>query len=259
MNEWAAKTVTLARDSDYLDKLYEVYPNEPLAREVSQSAIERVEQYYKESDFESLLNQLLDFEKFPYKDSYISFLRKDRDAIKRNPATVKRICDILYEMGINGIKEGVSQPKEANTRRGQQFRNWLYRKFKAEKIDNFKKTTNAVVLLDAKERQAKDFCTTELGLAISKRPDIVAKAGKNYIVGEAKFLTSTGGNQGRGFDDAIKLATNPSGSAFKIFILDGVLWIESGSKEFKQISYSGMTAFSSLLLEDFLNSLLTNT
>jgi len=257
MNEWAAKTVKLARENDYLDRLYAIYPNEPLPRTISDDVLSAIERHYNEGNLESLLYQLLELEKFPYKDSYIGFLRKDRDAIKRNPKTVKRICDTLYEMGINGIKEGVTQPKEANTRRGQQFRNWLFSKFSSVNIDEFQDSTNAILLLDTKEKKAKDFCTTKLGLAISKRPDIVAKAGKYYVVGEAKFLTSTGGNQGRGFDDAIKLATNPSGSAFKIFILDGILWIEAGSKEFKQIEYSGMTAISALLLEEFLTSLLT--
>lgn len=110
-------------------------------------------------------------------------------------------------------------------------------------------------MLEANEKQIVDFCNIELRLGLSKRPDFVAKSGKTYIVGEAKFLSSLGGNQGRGLDDAIKLASNTSGNAYKVAVVDGVLWIQSGSQEYKKIEHSNIYVFSALLLERFLKSI----
>jgi hypothetical protein len=193
-------------------------------------------------------------EKFPYKDSYIAFLRKDRTAIERNPQTVRRICNRLYDMGIENVIAGLTKPKEANTRRGNQFRDWTKRQFTRVSIDQFRVSTSGVILLDANEHEARDFCNTEMGVGITKRPDIVAKSGRKYVIGEAKFLSSTGGNQGRAFDDGMALATNNSGSAFKIFILDGIYWIEHGSEQHRRIEYGTAAVFSVLLLKEFLNN-----
>ena len=74
-------------------------------------------------------------------------------------------------------------------------------------------------------------------------------------VGEAIFLSSLGGNQGRGFDDAIKLAANPSGRAYKAALIDGVVWIEGGSQEYKKIEHTNFYILSALLLEEFLRKI----
>jgi hypothetical protein len=222
MNDWSKKTLALVTKKDYLDQLQMIYSHEEGERDVSDETIRLIKAAFRKRDSKALLNQLLSLEKFPYKDSYVGFLRKDRNAIKRNPQTVKRICDRLYSMGIESVINGITQSKEANTRRGPQFSNWIKNNFKVVDLDQFKRSTSGVVILGSTELQARDFCNKTLGIGISKRPDIVAKAGRKYVVGEAKFLSSTGGNQGRAFDDGIHLATNASGSAYKIFVLDGI-------------------------------------
>jgi len=255
MNEWARRTLKLVRGENYLDRLQEVYPHEQGERYIDANTLSRIRSYYESKDNISLLNQLLDLQKFPYKDSYVAFLRKDRDALRRNPRTVERICGVLYEMGIEDVISGVTQPKEANTRRGQQFIRWARRNFEWVDIDAFRESQNGIVMLDASEREARDFCNRIMGVGISKRPDMVAKSGSEYIIGEAKFLSSSGGNQGRGFDDGMNLATNTSGSAFKVFILDGIHWIETGSAEYKRIAYGNAAVFSALLLKEFLENI----
>lgn len=252
MNPWSRKTVELAKKQNYLDSLYSIYPNEVEEREVDAKKLEAIETYYKKRDRIELLQRLLDLEKFPFKDSYISFLRSDRTAITRNPKTVKRITDILFKMGLDDVKKGILEPKEANTRRGQQFRNWLRRNFTHLNLADFEKSTVGIAFLEDPERSILDFCNTKLGLGISKRPDFVAKTKRNYVVGEAKFLSSLGGNQGRGFDDALKLASIASGKAYKVALIDGMLWIEPGSQEYKKIEFSDVCAFSALLLRDYL-------
>lgn len=255
MNPWSRKTVHLAKKQDYLDRLYAVYPREAEKRMLDPKNLEAIEVSYRKRDRIELLTRLLDLEKFPFKDSYISFLRSDRTAIKRNPKTVKRITDALFQMGFENVKKGILEPKEANTRRGQQFRNWVKQNFRYLGLEDFKKSTVGIVFLDDSEKNILDFCNTELGLGISKRPDFVAKSKGKYVVGEAKFLSSLGGNQGRGFDDAIKLASQASGSAYKVAVIDGVLWIQSGSQEYRKVEYTNVCAFSALLLKDYLSKL----
>ncbi|MBA4312507.1 MAG: restriction endonuclease [Chlorobiaceae bacterium] len=255
MNHWGKKTIELAKKKDYLDRLYKIYPNNPSAREIDLQELNLIEEYFHKKDSDALLNKLLDIDKFPIKDSYISFLRTDRSSIQRNPKTVKRICDILYALGLDKVKEGILAPKEANTIRGPQFSNWAKKAFPHVKLNKFINIKNSILFLEDSEKNILDFCNTELGIGISKRPDFVAKSRAKYVVGEAKFLSSLGGNQGRGLDDALKLASNTSGHAYKVAIVDGVLWIQPGSQEYKKIEHSNAAVFSALLLKEYLKKL----
>jgi hypothetical protein len=255
MNDWSKRTLRLVAKSDYLDGLQEVYPHEEAARDVDDDILRSIKQAFGKKQDVDLLNKLLDLEKFPYKDSYVGFLRKDRTAIARNPRTVRRICARLYDMGIEHVIEGARKPKEANMRRGNQFRDWARKKFSWVGVDKFRSSTKGVVMLDATELEARDFCNKEIGVGIAKSPDMVAKSHRKYVIGEAKFLSATGGNQGRAFDDGMKLAMNSDGSAFKVFILDGIHWIETGSDQYERIEYGNAAVFSVLLLHKFLDSI----
>jgi len=251
MNVWSQKTLELVAIENYLDQLQRIYSHNEGEREVGDAVVESIRTLFNNRDEVALMNQLLELEKFPYKDSYIGFLRKDRTAIERNPETVRRICDRLYAMGIDNVISGFKQAKEANTRRGNQFGDWIRQSYRAVELDEFLASTTGIVTLKATELVAKDFCNRHLHVGITKRPDIVARSGDRFVIGEAKFLSAMGGNQGRAFDDGIKLATNSDGNAYKIFILDGVHWIERGSEQYKRIEHSTAAIFSVLLLNDF--------
>lgn len=256
MNHWAQKTLQLVKEGDYLDRLQNIYKHEEGERTITKTTLDSIRKAFEEGDAVEVLQQLLNLEKFPYKDSYTAFLRKDRTAIERNPGTVNRIMNVLGKMGVENVIAGISQAKEANTRRGHQFGSWLNSKYKIVDAATFSKTTDEIVLLEGGEQVGLDFCNVKLKLGITKRPDIVAKAGKRYIVGEAKFLSSTGGNQNRAFADGIDLASNRAGNAYKIFCLDGVFWIEEGSAQYNEIDNSNATILSALLLDEYLNAIL---
>lgn len=255
MNEWSGKTLRLATEGDYLDRLHDVYPNKDAERDVDGDILRSVRESFEARDDMTLLNKLLDLDKFPIKDSYVSFLRKDRNALARNPRTVRRICDRLYEMEIDDVLAGATAPKESNRMRGSQFTNWMRNNFRHVSIDLFRASTTGVVMLMASEIVARDFCNAELNFGISKRPDMVAKSGSRYVVGEAKFLSSAGGNQDRGFENGMLLLNNHSGRAYKVFLLDGAPWVERGSAQFGRIEHGASPIFSTLLLEEYLNSI----
>lgn len=255
MNVWAKKTVKLAQEGDYLDRLHEIYPVEPKPRTIANVKILEIQEAYKRKDKLTLINRLLDLEKFPYKDSYVAFLRRDRTSIQRNPETVNRIFSVLTSMGLPGIIQGITAPKEANTRRGNSFSRWLRNNFSFMDLGDFKKSRKGVVLLSASEKELMHHCNNELEAGLQKRPDVLAKVDEKYVVGEAKFLSDLGGNQGRGFDDAIKVASNPARKAVKISLLDGIVWVESKCGLFQSIKNSSLNVFSALLLRNFLQSL----
>ena len=124
MNAWSKQTLRLVTANNYLDRLQKVYPHEEGERSVNEAALYSIRAAFKAKDDINLLNHTLNLQKFPYKDSYVGFLRKDRSAIKRNPETVKRICVRLYEKGIDEIVEGATELMEANRRRGNKFAEW---------------------------------------------------------------------------------------------------------------------------------------
>lgn len=255
MNPWSQKTLQLVTTQDYLDQLQKIYVHEEGERDVTEGTIQSIRDTFESGDAEGLLTHLLGLEKFPYKDSYIAFLRKDRTAISRNPETVNRIYSILSAMGIDGVIAGVKQSKEANTRRGPQFWNWLKVRYPIVDEATFISSTQGIVLLEGGEEVGLRFCNNHLKLGIVKRPDLLAKSGTRYVVGEAKFLSSLGGNQARAFDDGMHLATNGAGNAYKIFLLDGVIWLEQGSSHFQRIDNSNAAVLSCIVLDEYLNSI----
>lgn len=100
MNKWTELSVEYANQRSYLDDLFQVYPTIPEGiRDINKNVWEEVEKSFKEKNNDLLIRQLLKFELFPIKDSYISYLKRDSSAIERNPRTINRICGRLYEMG----------------------------------------------------------------------------------------------------------------------------------------------------------------
>ncbi|MDE3057603.1 MAG: hypothetical protein KGJ59_06575 [Bacteroidota bacterium] len=73
MNPLGRRTVQLARTKNYLDRLYNVYPNEISSRRVDEDLLKEVQRLFQENRSVELLQTLLDLEKFPIKDSYVSF------------------------------------------------------------------------------------------------------------------------------------------------------------------------------------------
>ena len=128
MNYWTRQSIEFAQQRNYLDELFKVYPLSPnLRREISKSGEEALRCAYDARDNVRLIDTLLSFEIFPLKDSYIPFLRHDRDAIMRNPQTVNRIAGNLYHMGLEAILEKCTVPKETNRQMEPLFKNWISR------------------------------------------------------------------------------------------------------------------------------------
>ncbi len=257
MNKWTKLSIEYANQRSYLDDLFQVYPTIPEGiREINEDVWAEVEKSFNKKDNDLLIRQLLKFDLFPIKDSYIAYLKRDGSAIDRNPRTINRICGRLYEMGLDKIFERCSEPKETNRQIGPMFRDWLKRKSLGVEpvlLDEFL-SNDKDAILDAGDNAMMNFAKEHLGYNHNKGLDFVGRFNKQFVIGEAKFLTDFGGHQNAQFNDAISTIQAKGVKAVKIAILDGVLFIEGKNKMYKSITetYKDYNIMSALVLREFL-------
>ena len=257
MNYWLEASIEFANQRNYLDNLFQVYPTIPEGlRDIDDDLWDSVTRAFERGDDVRLLESLLRLELFPIKDSYVAYLKRDPDAIRRNPATVSRLCGRLYELGLNKIFENSSLPKETNRQIGPMFRNWIDKKtlgLLPIGVDRFMNTTDNAIL-EASDAASREFASLHLNYTQSKGLDFVARFNGKYIIGEAKFLTDFGGHQNAQFNDAVAIFGQQNLNAIPIAILDGVLYIKGRNKMHKDITSTlkDHHIMSALVLREFL-------
>lgn len=262
MNLWTQKSLELASQRNYLDLLYRVYPmSVNLRREISDESASKIRRYLEMGNKKELLEILLSQEVFPIKDSYVSYLKRDRSAINRNPATVDRLYGILLEMGYDEIIEKTTVPKETNRQIGPLFKRWVNSGSLGVDITNDANhflNFNGNIVFNGSDLEMKTIASTYLGYSHNKGLDFIAKFNNKYILAEAKFLTDFGGHQNAQFNDAIytmKSNLVESGREVKIIsILDGVLYINGNHHMMNTLnSFSDNDiVISAVLLRDYL-------
>ncbi len=240
-----------------MDDLFQVYPTIPEGiRDVDGGLWENVEKAFKKRDNVALLESLLKLDLFPIKDSYVAYLKRDKEALKRNPATVDRLCGRLYEMGLAAVYSRASEAKETNRQIGPLFRRWLRRKslgvqpVRAEEFLN----TKGNAILDASDAEMMAFAREHLNYKHNKGLDFIGQFNGKYVIGEAKFLTDFGGHQNAQFNDAIATMKARGVKAIPVAILDGVLYIKGNNKMYKDVigKLKNESIMSALVLREFL-------
>lgn len=262
MNKWVQKSIKLAKSEFYLDKLLEIYPPEEISRGkiLNKEQFQLLKQLFQEKNCKGLVKELIHLKKqgfkFPIENPYVSFLTHYEEAIEKNPKTIKKICDKLFEMNINELREKLEAPKKASRRIGPMFKVWLKRKFNFLNINGFKKTTD-IAFLNGGDKLLKEYAIKELNCKfreLSKGLDFVAKISNKYIIGTAKFITDFGGSQGNQFNEAVSLVkeTICPYNVIKVAIIDGVAWLGGEMKLTLEKLKSDEFCFSALLLEEFI-------
>ena len=257
MNPWIQLSIEYANQRSYLDDLFQVYPTIPDGiRELNGDLWKDVEKAFEKKDNTALLKNLVKLDLFPIKDSYIAYLRRDKTALERNPATAARLSGRLYEMGLDTIYARCSEPKETNRQIGPLFKRWLNKKalgIQPVKLEEFLATKENAVL-DASDAEMMKFAREHLNYKHNKGLDFVGRFNGKYVIGEAKFLTDFGGHQNAQFNDAIATINAKDVKAVKIAILDGVLFIKGKNKMYKDITgkLKDENIMSSLVLREFL-------
>ncbi|XXQ68908.1 restriction endonuclease [Neisseriaceae bacterium B1] len=264
MNLWTQKSIDLATQSNYLDQLYRVYPmSVNLRRKLAEQTQQDIRTHLANKDGKKLLEVLLKQEIFPIKDSYVAYLKRDKTALKRNPATVSRLAGILIEMGFDEILDKTTVPKETNRQIGPLFKNWINSGALGVPVtsntDEFLNYQGNIVF-NAGDKVMEQFAKTHLGYQHNKGLDFIAKFNQIIIIGEAKFLTDFGGHQNAQFNDALATMRAPllesQYSVKTIAILDGVLYIAGKNKMFADLAHfaDDEVVVSAVLLRDYLFS-----
>ncbi|MFI3297121.1 MAG: restriction endonuclease [bacterium] len=260
MNKYLKYSIEYANQRSYLDDLFRIYPTIPEGiRDIDPSKWEKVEYNFNIKDNANLIKNLLELDLFPIKDSYIAYLKRDNEAIIRNPNTINRIAGRLYELGLNKIFENCSEPKETNRQIGPMFKNWLNSGALGiipVEIEEFTSTNNNAILKGS-DALMKEFAEAELNYKHSKGLDFVARFNGKYVIGETKFLTDFGGHQNAQFNDAINTLNARNTKAITVAILDGVLYIPTNNKLYKSITneHKNHNIMSALVLREFLYQL----
>jgi hypothetical protein len=258
MNKWIEKSIEIANSARYLDKLSEVYemqvnPERPL----DENIVAKSKKAFDERNDKELIKLLIrNAAVFPVKDSYVGFLRKKEKAIDENPKTIERIAERLRTLGFEKMMQEASRPKETNRQLGNAFKKWLLT-LAYDVVDEttFLKVSNRTMILAGGDRALSSFAQKKLGCKLRKGIDFVIKKNNRYVIGEAKFLTTPGGEQDRGFDDAESFVHERSGNAIRIAVLDGYIWLVSLSGIHEKIIQSDDNIMSALLLRDFIDDL----
>lgn len=260
MNPWTQLSIEYASERSYLDDLFRVYPSIPEGlRDINEEIWQNVESAFSKQDNERLIRELLRLDLFPVKDSYVSYLRRDRSAISRNPRTINRLCGRIYDLGLDELYLQCSQPKETNRQIGPMFHSWVKSKalgLLPVGLDEFV-NGDGDAIAEASDKQMMEFASRELGYKRDKGLDFLARFNGKYVIGEAKFITDFGGHQNAQFLDAISTITDANIKAVAVAIIDGVPYIKSNNKMYKQITetYSDCNIMSALVLREFLYSL----
>lgn len=265
MNIWTEKSIQIANQRDYLDRLYKIYPmSRNCKREPDKEMSDDINEYLQNDNNADFLKYLLKQSKFrfPIKDSYVAFLKKDMDAIDRNPKTTRRITSMIKELGLSGILDNMSSPIETNRQIGPLFKDWISKgnlgfDVTTSEFDFMNKKDDLIFV--GSDNTMKKIAKNYLGYNHDKGLDFLAKINNTFIIGEAKFLTDFGGHQNGQVADALStLRTDLKASEFnvtKIAIFDGVIFLNKGSqkmqRELREAS-NDEVILSSLFLRDYL-------
>jgi len=266
MNTWIRESINLSDNDGYLDNLLSIYNvSDVRQRQISAQRIRDIVNAHTEHNAQTLIDVLLKLDKFPVDDIYVGFLRKERSANAKNPVTVNRIAERLLSMPVDDVIRLCRQPKVDNRRMGELFHNWFinlgYPKLDEDSFSNLSEITDMegrkrnILMLNGTRRDFRDFVNRELGCGLEKELDILVKVKEEYIIGEAKYFSDFGGHQDDQFEDAMSFLLNVQGSANRIAVLDGVVWLDTKNKMNEKVRRLDSIAMSALLLPRFLEEI----
>lgn len=252
--KWVKREITREAFSlpflpDYADQIGEVYPVEKLEPlEIEQDDWARiVEAMSRKGTYEDdmrlvwlFLQRMRDQNsRFPTNDPRIGYLMANPSAIYTAKSAVQSIAIMLREQEIDGIRDLLTAPPEASRLMGDAF--YLYLQRLAERAPDFHLVdeqtilagTHEIMILDAKDKQLRDFAAKHLKFPGEKGIDFVVKVGKDWLIGEAKYTTRDGGGQNHQVDNATWVAkqkypdTPEGGKVYGYAVIDGVYLIPS--------------------------------
>jgi hypothetical protein len=264
LNDWILKSIELFENTSYLDNLLEIYPLETAVPNHLELKLKRkiiaAHQSRKTNDLIRILQGEV---KFPYDEPLAYLIKEVENCLSSNPLQINRIANTLYAMTADELVIRLESAPKLNTQMGPMFTKWSRSKFQLLNIEDFQKSDEGIFILSSSEEEGKIFVNAILNQNLQKRPDLVAKVNNTYIIGEAKWIGRSGGNQNNQVRDVLDFCKDQRGSVIRIGIIDGFPW---ATKKINQsiindkvnvlVQEFPYDIVSALLLEEYLTSFL---
>jgi len=251
MNHWSQKSMVNAYQMGYLDKLLEIYPirTNP-KRSIPNSLWKKIQEAYDNHNSKKLIRLfnigVKNYDlKFPVESYYNSSLRNEEGWIDLNPETVKKLGKLILDIDIDALYDRCAMPKKVSRQVGPMFDNWFINKFKNDR---------EITLLGTSDNERKQNAKNLINYHSNKGLDVFIKINDIYLLGEAKFITDSGGTQANQFKSALNIVNtfNKKNNVVPLSILDGHCWRKANDQFYNTIKNSkdNHIIISALLLDE---------
>ncbi|KUO69030.1 MAG: hypothetical protein APF83_07270 [Lutibacter sp. BRH_c52] len=262
LNEWILQSIELFENTQYLDNLLDVYPLKSAIPVHLESKLKRrIILAHQGRRTKELISILQGEVKFPYDEPLAYLIKEVQNCLDASPKQIQRIANTLYAMTADELVIHLESAPKLNTQMGPMFTNWLRNNYELLNIEDFQKSTEGIFVLSASEEDGKKFVNDVLHQNLRKRPDLVAKVNETYIVGEAKWIGRSGGNQNNQVRDVLDFCKDQRGNVIRVGIIDGFPWATRkinntiiNDKVNVLVQEFPYDIISSLLLNEYLNS-----
>jgi len=265
VNKWVQQSIQIANNTGYLDKLSIVYPAGVLPRRpLNDCDKQTIKHLHETGASKDLVNFLLDLTRrgrhpFPIEHPYASICRQKRELIGKNPFVFQQLEKTIMSMRVEDIIRGCERPIDLNRVMGQAFQNWLKQYFSDKGVPFLSQSQfenyNGPAFFDGKDVAILDFARQKLGYRLERGRDFLYKTGDKFVIGEARFLSTSGGSQTRDLGETITFVRNVKGRVIGVGVLDGIVWFERRYVQTLLNLRDDEPALTVLLLDKFLESL----
>mgnify|MGYP001065128895 FL=1 len=264
MNEWVRRSLELANAEGYLDRVAQIYPAAALpVRPLNEQVKESIQSLHEQGDLTSLLELLLKITKeghpFPIEHPYASIFRQKPALVKKNPLVFRELGEIILSMPVDDVIKGAERPIDINRVMGQAFYNWLRNYFPRRRIPILPRSRfidyEDGAFFDGRNSDILGYVTQTLGRTLERGRDFLYRIGDKFVIGEARFLSTSGGSQTRDLNETKQFIEGNKGKIIGVGVLDGIVWFNKSYVGTLSSLRDDEPALTALLLEDFLKSL----
>lgn len=225
LNEWILRSIELFERTPYLDNLLQVYPLESAVPVHLEPRLKRkIISAHQGRRTNELISILQGETKFPYDEPLAYLIKEVQNCLTSNSKQMHRIANALYAMTADELVVHLESAPKLNTQMGPMFTTWLRNNFELLNIEDFQESSKGIFILSSSEEEGKNFVNGILNQNLRKRPDLVAKVNDTYIIGEAKWIGRSGGNQNNQVRDVLDFCRDQRGDVLRVGIIDGFPW-----------------------------------